>query len=82
MSFICSYLDWFNRFNKLDWKDLQSVTPWVLSADYLLFNKQGEVYIRGRKRVGLISDEEISGLRIGLVEFSSKATYKKEKVFF
>lgn len=28
---------------------------------------QGEVYIRGRKRSGLISDEEMSGLRIGLV---------------
>jgi energy-coupling factor transporter ATP-binding protein EcfA2 len=82
LSYALTLLDWFNRFNKLDWIDLQSVTHWVLSADYLLFNKQGEVYIRGRKRVGLISDEEISGLRIGLVEFSSKATYKKEKVFF
>ena len=34
---------------------------------------QGEVYIRGRKRDGLISDEEISGLRIGLV--SCRVTY-------
>ena len=25
------------------------------------------MYIRGRKRVGLIDDEELSGLRIGLV---------------
>lgn len=32
--------------------------------------KQGEVYIRGRKRSGLISDDEISGLRIGLVSFN------------
>lgn len=32
-----------------------------------LSDSQGEVYIRGRKRAGLISDEEISGLRIGLV---------------
>ena len=32
---------------------------------------QGEVFIRGKKREGLISDEEvsISGLRIGLVIF-------------
>lgn len=37
-----------------------------------LFNEQGEVYIRGRKRAGLISDEEISGLRIGLVKFAFK----------
>ena len=28
---------------------------------------QGEVYICGKKRQGLISDEELSGLRIGLV---------------
>lgn len=34
----------------------------------MLFTEQGEVYIRCRKRDGLISDEEISGLRIGLVE--------------
>lgn len=32
-------------------------------------HKQGEVYIRGQKRDGLISDEELSGLRIGLVNF-------------
>lgn len=74
-------LDWFDKFNKLDWIDLQSATPWVLSVDYLLFNKQGEVYIRGTKRVGLISDEEISGLRIGLVKFSSKLLIKKKKKF-
>ncbi|KAF4369350.1 hypothetical protein F8388_019575 [Cannabis sativa] len=35
---------------------------------------RGEVYIRGRKRAGLISDEEISGLRIGLV-FQSAALF-------
>jgi hypothetical protein len=39
---------------------------------YLLFDEQGDVYIRGRRRVGLISDEEITGLRIGLVKFSFK----------
>ncbi|KAF3515470.1 hypothetical protein DY000_02063049 [Brassica cretica] len=33
----------------------------------LLASDKGEVYIRGKKRAGLISDEEISGLRIGLV---------------
>lgn len=39
-------------------------------SDYglsLMLGMQGEVYIRGKKRAGLISDEEISGLRIGLV---------------
>ena len=30
---------------------------------------QGEVFIRGRRRHGLISDQEISGLRIGLVKY-------------
>ncbi|KAL5058609.1 hypothetical protein RYX36_030213 [Vicia faba] len=35
----------------------------------LLAPDKGEVYIRGRKRRGLISDDEISGLRIGLVSF-------------
>ncbi|XWS65132.1 hypothetical protein CRYUN_Cryun05aG0064500 [Craigia yunnanensis] len=35
---------------------------------------QGEVYIRGRKRSGLIGDDEISGLRIGLV-FQSAALF-------
>lgn len=35
----------------------------------LLSNWQGEVYIRGKKRVGLVSDDDISGLRIGLVSF-------------
>lgn len=34
-----------------------------------LLNEQGEVYICGRKRVGLVSDDDISGLRIGLVSF-------------
>ncbi|XP_022139091.1 protein TRIGALACTOSYLDIACYLGLYCEROL 3, chloroplastic [Momordica charantia] len=40
----------------------------------LLAPDKGEVYIRGRKRVGLIDDEEISGLRIGLV-FQSAALF-------
>ncbi|KAL5566997.1 hypothetical protein UlMin_030161 [Ulmus minor] len=40
----------------------------------LLIPDNGEVYIRGRKRAGLISDEEISGLRIGLV-FQSAALF-------
>ncbi|GAB4835398.1 Protein TRIGALACTOSYLDIACYLGLYCEROL 3, chloroplastic [Ancistrocladus abbreviatus] len=40
----------------------------------LLAPDKGEVYIRGRKRHGLISDEEISGLRIGLV-FQSAALF-------
>ncbi|XP_068342025.1 protein TRIGALACTOSYLDIACYLGLYCEROL 3, chloroplastic-like [Pyrus communis] len=40
----------------------------------LLAPDKGEVYIRGRKRVGLISDDEISGLRIGLV-FQSAALF-------
>ncbi|CAA7041807.1 unnamed protein product [Microthlaspi erraticum] len=40
----------------------------------LLAPDKGEVYIRGKKRVGLISDEEISGLRIGLV-FQSGALF-------
>ncbi|XP_044500836.1 protein TRIGALACTOSYLDIACYLGLYCEROL 3, chloroplastic-like [Mangifera indica] len=40
----------------------------------LLSPDKGEVYIRGRKRAGLISDEEISGLRIGLV-FQSAALF-------
>lgn len=30
-------------------------------------DEQGDVFICGRKRHGLISDEEIPGLRIGLV---------------
>ncbi|RZC63456.1 hypothetical protein C5167_025210 [Papaver somniferum] len=33
----------------------------------LLAPDKGEVYIRGRKRRGLISDDDMSGLRIGLV---------------
>ncbi|KAJ9186104.1 hypothetical protein P3X46_005644 [Hevea brasiliensis] len=37
-------------------------------------NQDGEVYIRGRKRDGLISDQDISGLRIGLV-FQSAALF-------
>ncbi|KAJ0080461.1 hypothetical protein Patl1_24077 [Pistacia atlantica] len=40
----------------------------------LLALDKGEVYIRGRRRAGLISDEEISGLRIGLV-FQSAALF-------
>ncbi|PNY05431.1 protein trigalactosyldiacylglycerol chloroplastic-like [Trifolium pratense] len=40
----------------------------------LLAPDKGEVYIRGRKRGGLISDDEISGLRIGLV-FQSAALF-------
>ncbi|KAK3010451.1 hypothetical protein RJ639_010660, partial [Escallonia herrerae] len=40
----------------------------------LLAPDKGEVYIRGRLRNGLISDEEISGLRIGLV-FQSAALF-------
>ncbi|XP_013702906.2 protein TRIGALACTOSYLDIACYLGLYCEROL 3, chloroplastic [Brassica napus] len=40
----------------------------------LLAPDKGEVYIRGKKRAGLISDEEISGLRIGLV-FQSAALF-------
>lgn len=40
----------------------------------LLAPDMGEVYIRGRKRDGLISDDEISGLRIGLV-FQSAALF-------
>lgn len=40
----------------------------------LLAPDRGEVVIRGRKRVGLISDDEISGLRIGLV-FQSAALF-------
>ncbi|KAK3229622.1 hypothetical protein Dsin_001503 [Dipteronia sinensis] len=40
----------------------------------LLAPDKGEVYIRGRKRAGLISDEEMSGLQIGLV-FQSAALF-------
>ncbi|KAK8593741.1 hypothetical protein V6N12_045816 [Hibiscus sabdariffa] len=40
----------------------------------LLAPDKGEVYIRGRKRSGLIGDDEISGLRIGLV-FQSAALF-------
>ncbi|KAL8166248.1 hypothetical protein V2J09_007747 [Rumex salicifolius] len=40
----------------------------------LLAPDKGEVYIRGKKRHGLISDEDLSGLRIGLV-FQSAALF-------
>ncbi|XWS57313.1 hypothetical protein CRYUN_Cryun09bG0163000 [Craigia yunnanensis] len=40
----------------------------------LLAPDKGEVYIRGRKRSGLIGDDELSGLRIGLV-FQSAALF-------
>ncbi|OAY43874.1 protein TRIGALACTOSYLDIACYLGLYCEROL 3, chloroplastic isoform X1 [Manihot esculenta] len=40
----------------------------------LLAPDKGEVYIRGRKRDGLISDQDISGVRIGLV-FQSAALF-------
>ncbi|XP_043708120.1 protein TRIGALACTOSYLDIACYLGLYCEROL 3, chloroplastic-like [Telopea speciosissima] len=40
----------------------------------LLAPDKGEVLIRGRQRYGLISDEEVSGLRIGLV-FQSTALF-------
>lgn len=40
----------------------------------LLAPDRGEVYIRGKKRDGLISDEVMSGLRIGLV-FQSAALF-------
>ncbi|PKA53397.1 Protein trigalactosyldiacylglycerol 3, chloroplastic [Apostasia shenzhenica] len=40
----------------------------------LLSPDRGEVLIRGRKRPGLVDDEEISGLRIGLV-FQSAALF-------
>ncbi|XP_047941985.1 protein TRIGALACTOSYLDIACYLGLYCEROL 3, chloroplastic-like isoform X1 [Salvia hispanica] len=40
----------------------------------LLAPDKGEVLIRGRRRHGLISDEELSGLRIGLV-FQSAALF-------
>ncbi|XP_050381411.1 protein TRIGALACTOSYLDIACYLGLYCEROL 3, chloroplastic [Argentina anserina] len=40
----------------------------------LLAPDKGEVYIRGRKRTGLISDDDLSGLRIGLV-FQSAALF-------
>ncbi|GMP67962.1 hypothetical protein CsSME_00027749 [Camellia sinensis var. sinensis] len=40
----------------------------------LLTPDKGEVFIRGRRRHGLISDDEISGLRIGMV-FQSAALF-------
>ncbi|KAK4795830.1 hypothetical protein SAY86_028156 [Trapa natans] len=41
----------------------------------LLAPDKGEVLVRGRKRSGLISDEEISGLRIGLVSITWKVGF-------
>jgi len=38
-----------------------------LGLSLMLGISQGEVYIRGKKRAGLTSDEEVSGLCIGLV---------------
>ena len=40
---------------------------------------QGEVYIRGRKRSGLIGDDELSGLRIGLVKFYLTTEYYTDR---
>jgi ABC-type transporter Mla maintaining outer membrane lipid asymmetry ATPase subunit MlaF len=40
----------------------------------LLAPDKGDVYICGKKRQGLISDEDLSGLRIGLV-FQSAALF-------
>ncbi|KAI4310864.1 hypothetical protein MLD38_035811 [Melastoma candidum] len=40
----------------------------------LLAPDKGEVYIRGRKRAGLVGDNDMSGLRIGLV-FQSAALF-------
>ncbi|ESW11735.1 hypothetical protein PHAVU_008G055500 [Phaseolus vulgaris] len=45
----------------------------------LLAPDRGEVYIRGKKRVGLVSDDDISGLRIGLV-FQSAALFDSMSV--
>ncbi|CAF1930937.1 unnamed protein product [Brassica oleracea] len=39
---------------------------------------QGEVYIRGKKRAGLTSDEEVSGLCIGLVLLPSSGYWNLE----
>nr|CAN64699.1 hypothetical protein VITISV_000808 [Vitis vinifera] len=46
----------------------------LLAPDKIVSVGQGEVLIRGRRRHGLISDQEISGLRIGLV-FQSAALF-------
>ena len=46
-----------------------------LSSFDFWYREQGEVYIRGRKRVGLIDDEELSGIRIGLVRIFSNLVY-------
>jgi hypothetical protein len=48
---------------------------------FLLFHKnmQGDVIICGRKRHGLVSDEDISGLRIGLVCFRCSLLYLKKE---
>jgi hypothetical protein len=57
----------------------------VVVVSFLLFHNkmQGDVIICGRKRHGLVSDEDILGLRIGLVCFCSSSLYlKKEWHFF
>lgn len=41
----------------------------VIAHGYVATYEQGEVFICGKKRQGLVSDEDISGLRIGLVYF-------------
>ncbi|PWA74880.1 non-intrinsic ABC protein 11 [Artemisia annua] len=46
----------------------------ILLVQWPLFISFGEVYIRGRRRRGLISDDDMSGLRIGLV-FQSAALF-------
>ncbi|XP_013585054.1 PREDICTED: uncharacterized protein LOC106293973 isoform X2 [Brassica oleracea var. oleracea] len=44
----------------------------------LLPSDKGEVYIRGKKRAGLTSDEEVSGLCIGLVLLPSSGHWNLE----
>ncbi|KAG2293033.1 hypothetical protein Bca4012_006069 [Brassica carinata] len=44
----------------------------------LLPPDKGEVYIRGKKRAGLTSDEEVSGLCIGLVLLPSSGHWNLE----
>ncbi|WZZ60828.1 hypothetical protein YC2023_060935 [Brassica napus] len=44
----------------------------------LLPSDKGEVYIRGKKRAGLTSDEEVSGLCIGLVLLPSSGYWNLE----
>jgi ABC-type transporter Mla maintaining outer membrane lipid asymmetry ATPase subunit MlaF len=41
----------------------------------LLAPDKGDVYVCGKKRQGLISDEDLSGLRIGLVSSSFSPFY-------